>query len=218
MTREEALAFYHPIRASVRRILSVAISACNQPDFMRAAKQLGLWVEGTISLPEGDQAAEMLSDIALLSRTSVGGARSMSFLPRRHDNSTPPISNWPNGWGRHSFRSFAAQHGTGSREFGSGPVDRNQTLWLMDEGMDASAPTEALLACAFSTPANFMLGLGSSCRRMRRQRNSASKASREMAAHHSGIRSQRRCMPTAFAAARRFPRSWKTPSCPRWRS
>ena len=65
MTREEALAFYHPIRASVRRILSAAISACNQSDFMRAAKQLGLWVEGTIALPEGDQAAEMLSDIAL---------------------------------------------------------------------------------------------------------------------------------------------------------
>ena len=60
MTREEALALYHPIRASVRRILSAAIPVCNQSDFMRAAKQLGLWVEGKISLPEGDQAAEML--------------------------------------------------------------------------------------------------------------------------------------------------------------
>ena len=54
MTREEALALYHPIRASVRRILSAAISVCNQSDFMRAAKQLGPWVEGTIALPEGD--------------------------------------------------------------------------------------------------------------------------------------------------------------------
>ncbi len=41
MTREEALAFYHPIRASVRRILSAAISVCNQSDFIGAAKQLG---------------------------------------------------------------------------------------------------------------------------------------------------------------------------------
>jgi hypothetical protein len=47
MTREEALALYHPIRASVRRILSAAISVCSQPDLMRAAKQLGLRVEGT---------------------------------------------------------------------------------------------------------------------------------------------------------------------------
>jgi hypothetical protein len=42
MTREEALAMYHPIRASVRRILSSAISVGNQADLMRAAKQLGL--------------------------------------------------------------------------------------------------------------------------------------------------------------------------------
>ena len=72
MTREEALALYHPVRASVRRILSAAISVCNQSDFMRAAKQLGLWVEGKISLPEGDQAAEMLSDIALFEPNQRG--------------------------------------------------------------------------------------------------------------------------------------------------
>ena len=72
MTREEALALYHPIRASVRHILSAAISVCSQPDLMRAAKQLGLWVEGTISLPEGDQAAEMLSDIALFQPNQRG--------------------------------------------------------------------------------------------------------------------------------------------------
>jgi hypothetical protein len=72
MTPEEALALYHPIRASVRRILSAAISVCNQSDFMRAAKQLGLWADGTITLPEGDQAAEMLSDIALFEQNQRG--------------------------------------------------------------------------------------------------------------------------------------------------
>ena len=50
MTREEALALYHPIRASVRRILSAAISVCNQSDLMRAAKQLGLREEGNRAL------------------------------------------------------------------------------------------------------------------------------------------------------------------------
>ena len=53
MTREEALAVYHPIRASVRRILGAAISLCNQSDLIRAAKRLGLWADGKISLPEG---------------------------------------------------------------------------------------------------------------------------------------------------------------------
>jgi hypothetical protein len=72
MTREEALALYHPIRASVRRILSAAIPVCNQSDFMRTAEQLGLWSGGTIALPEGDQAAEMLSDIALFEPNQRG--------------------------------------------------------------------------------------------------------------------------------------------------
>src|SRR5271166_2306259 len=72
MTREQALAFDHPMRASVRRILSAAISVCNQSDLMRAAKQLGLWVEGKISLPEGDQAAEMLSEIELFEPNQRG--------------------------------------------------------------------------------------------------------------------------------------------------
>src|SRR5271166_6798095 len=118
MTREEALASYHPIRASVRRILSAAISVCNQSDLMRAAKQLGLWGDGKISLPEGDQAAEMLSDIALFEPNQRGRRAFDVFLAAKHDNSTPPISNWPNGWGRHSFLFSGAQHGTGSREFG----------------------------------------------------------------------------------------------------
>jgi hypothetical protein len=37
---------------------------------MRAAKLLGLWADGKIVLPEGGEAAEMLSDIALLLRRS----------------------------------------------------------------------------------------------------------------------------------------------------
>ena len=72
MTREEALAVYHPIRASVRRILSAAISGCNQSDFMRAAKQLGLRDDGKISLPEDEQAAEMFSDAALFEPNQRG--------------------------------------------------------------------------------------------------------------------------------------------------
>ena len=72
MTREEALALYRPIRAAMRRILSAAFPACNQSDLIRAAKQLGLWVDGKISLPEDEQAAEMLADIALFEPNQRG--------------------------------------------------------------------------------------------------------------------------------------------------
>ena len=72
MIRDEALALYLPIRASVRRVLRAAVPVCNQSDLMRAAKQLGLWADGRIVLPEDGAAAEMLSDIALFEPNQRG--------------------------------------------------------------------------------------------------------------------------------------------------
>ena len=72
MTRDQALRLYRPIRAAVRRILRAAIRVCNQSDVMRAAKALGLWVDGKVVLPEHDGAAEMLSDIALFEPNQRG--------------------------------------------------------------------------------------------------------------------------------------------------
>ena len=40
---------------------------------MRAAKQLGLWADGKIVLPEDDEAAEMLADVALFEPNQRGG-------------------------------------------------------------------------------------------------------------------------------------------------
>jgi len=37
MTSDDPLVLYHPIRASVGRILSAAVPVCNQSDLMRAA-------------------------------------------------------------------------------------------------------------------------------------------------------------------------------------
>jgi hypothetical protein len=106
MTREEALALYRPIRASMRRILSAAFRVCNQPDVMRAAKQLGLWADGNIVLPEDDEAAEMLAPCAaqteaythgnwlggvsarLTSRSCIGQNLRAFALHREHSPST----------------------------------------------------------------------------------------------------------------------------------
>jgi len=108
---------------------------------------------------------------------AAGGAHSMSFLPPRHANLMLPISNWPKGWGRHSFLFSGAPGGTGSQEFGS-RTNSTETepfgSWM--KAWRRPPRQRALLACAFSTPANSMWGLGSSCRRMRRQPDSASRA------------------------------------------
>jgi hypothetical protein len=83
MTREEALALHRPIRASMRRILSAAFRVCNQPDVMRAAKQLGLWADGNIVLPEDDEAAEMLADVALFEPNQRRRGRFVEGLSQR---------------------------------------------------------------------------------------------------------------------------------------
>ena len=66
MTRDETLALYHPIRSSVRRILSAAVPVFNESNLTPPAKRLGLWADGKMVLPEEDESVEVLSDIALL--------------------------------------------------------------------------------------------------------------------------------------------------------
>jgi len=82
MTRNEALALYRPIRASIRRILSLAVPVCSRADLMRAAKQLGLWADGTIVYPD-DNAANMLSDVALFEPNQRGRRAFDRFLSGR---------------------------------------------------------------------------------------------------------------------------------------
>ena len=118
MTRDEALALYRPIRATIRRIISLAVPACDRADFMRAAKQLGLWADGAIVYPD-DKAAEMLGDVALFSnRTNVVAVRLIVFFQGGHGNSTPPTLNLLNEWGRRFSPCFAAWVSTRRQEFG----------------------------------------------------------------------------------------------------
>jgi hypothetical protein len=73
--------------------LRAAIRVCNHSDLMRAAKALGLWVDGKVLLPEHDEAAEMLSDIALFEPNQRAGGRSMSFSLPKRVNSMPLTSH-----------------------------------------------------------------------------------------------------------------------------
>ena len=161
MTREEALAFYHPIRASVRRILSAAISVCDQSDFMRAAKQLGLWVEGKISLPEGDQAAEMLSDIALFEPNQRGRRAFDVFLAAKARQLDAADFELAQRMGKAFFSLFrcTARHGIAGVWL-EDQLDRNRSLCLMDEGMEASAPTKGAFGMRLFDAGEFHVGFG----------------------------------------------------------
>jgi len=161
MTREEALAMYHPIRASVRRILSSAISVCNQADLMRAAKQLGLWADGKIVLPEGDEAAEMLSDIALFEPNQRGRRAFDGFLGTKAGQLEAADFELAQRMGKALFYlfRFSARHdaaGVWLEDLLAG----NRKLWLMDEGMESSAAKDGAFGMRVFNAGDFHVGFG----------------------------------------------------------
>jgi hypothetical protein len=161
MTRDEALALYHPIRASVRRILSAAVPVCNQSDLMRAAKQLGLWADRRISLPEGGEAAEMLSDIALFEPNQRGRRAFDVFLADKARQFDAADFELAQRMGKAFFSLFrcTARHviaGVWLDDL----LDGNRRLWLMDESMEASAPTEGAFGMRLFDAGQFHVGFG----------------------------------------------------------
>src|SRR5271165_4695798 len=159
MTREEALALYHPVRTSVRRILSAAISVCNQSDFIRAAKQLGLWVEGTISLPEGDQAAEMLSDIALFEPNQRGRRAFDVFLASKARQLDASDFELAQRMGKAFFSLFRCTARRGiAGVWLEDLLDGNGSLWLMDEARELPAPAPAVFGMRLFDAGKFHVG------------------------------------------------------------
>jgi hypothetical protein len=161
MTREEALAMYHPIRASVRRILSAAISVCSQPDFMRAAKQLGLWADGKIVLPEDDEAAEMLADVALFEPNQRGRRAFDTFLGGKALQLEAGDFEQARRTGDAFFSlfRFSARHevaGVWLEDLLAG----NRRLWLMDESIEASASKDVAFGMRVFDAGEFHVGFG----------------------------------------------------------
>jgi len=161
MTREEALALYHPIRASVQRILSATIPACNQSDLMRAAKQLGLWGDGKISLPEGEQAAAILSDIALFEPNQRGRRAFDVFLASKARQLDAADFELAQRMGKAFFSLFrcVSRHGIAGVWL-EDLLDRNRSLWLMGEGVEASAPAKGAFGIRLFDAGEFHVGFG----------------------------------------------------------
>ena len=162
MTREEALAMYHPIRASVRRILSAAFRVCNQADLMRAAKQLGLWADGKFVLREDGGAAEMLADVALFEPNQRGRRAFDTFLGGKALQLEAGDFELARRTGDAFFSlfRFSARHEVavfGSKTFW--PAIGGSGSWT--RAWRRPLRRMSLSACAFSTLASFMLSSGS---------------------------------------------------------
>jgi hypothetical protein len=161
MTRTEALARYRPLRASIRRILSAAFRVCKQSDLMRAAKQLGLWVDGKIFLPEGEQAAEMLADIALFEPNQRGRRAFDTFLSGsalQLDAADVELARRMGNAGFSLFRLTARHEAAGV--WLEDLLAGNRKLWLMDENMECSASTNGTFGMRVFDAGEFHVGFG----------------------------------------------------------
>jgi len=161
MTREEALGRYRPIRASVRRILSAAFRVCNRSDLMRAAKALGLWADGKIVLPNGDQAREMLSDIALFEPNQRGRRAFETFLGSKALQLDAVDFELAQRMGKAFFSllRFRARHEVAGVLL-EDLLDSNWKLWLMDESMEGSVRRNGAFGMRVFDSGEFHVGFG----------------------------------------------------------
>ena len=215
MTREEALALYHPIRGSIRRILTAAVPVCNQSDLMRAAKQLGVWADGKIVLPESNDAAGMLCDIALFEPNQRGRRAFDVFLADQAPQLDAIDFNLAQRMGKAFFSLF---HCAGRHEIAGvwleDLLDGDRKVWLTDEIMETSAPTEGAFGMRIFDAGQFHVGFGivapsdDETTQFSVQgvtRNGKTPFRHSLAVTLYGDSLRRAC---------RFPRSWKTPSRP----
>ncbi len=81
MTRADVLAQYRPIRSGIQRVLREAVRACDRPDLVRAVRQVAPWAEEADLA--GEQAADMLADVALFEPNGRGRRAYDRFLAGR---------------------------------------------------------------------------------------------------------------------------------------
>ena len=163
MTRDEALASYRPLRAAIRRVLGDAVGACSRTDLMRAAKQLGCWADNGIAVPEdgGDEALEMISDIALFEPNQRKRRAYDRFLAGPAQQLDAPdlalAQRMAGAWfsvfrcaGRHKAAGVWLQD----------LLDGDRRFWMVDEGLEASAPEGTIFGVRLFDAGPFHAGFG----------------------------------------------------------
>jgi len=128
---------------------------------MRAAKLLGLWADGKIVLSEGGEAADMLSDIALFEPNQRGRRAFDVFLADKAQQLDVADFELAQRMGMAFFSLFrcTARHGIAGVWLDD-LLDGNRSVWVMDESMEASAPTEGAFGMRLFDAGQFHVGFG----------------------------------------------------------
>lgn len=156
-SRDEILARYRPIRASVQAVLAEAVKHCRKPDFDRAAKHLDLVAQEQL---EDEETFAMLCDIALFEPNQRGRRvidgyldKPASFLDADDRDLATKLAS-----ARFSIFRVAGWHRDGG--FWLEDLLARERLWLMDEGLEASAPEGFVIAMRLFDAGPFHAGLG----------------------------------------------------------
>lgn len=163
MTRDDILAAYRPLRASIQSVLKVAISTCTSSDWRRAAKLLcfDLEEQDRDGLLAEAQHTEMLMDLALFEPNQSGRRTYDRFLKSAARKVAPADQQVARALGGAFFSVFRVQaHHEIAGVWLEDLLNSGPLIWVVDEGMEASAPDGLCFAARIFNAGDFHAGLG----------------------------------------------------------
>jgi hypothetical protein len=151
---------YRPLRAAIRRVLALAPSACTRAEWMRAAKLIGLELDGGIAADSDDE-MDFLTDIALFHPTARGSCAYDRFLRKEAQELDAPDRDLAVRIGGAFFSVFrvAGPHPEAGLWLDDLLHDRRR-LWIVDEGLEASAQPGIAFATRLFDAGPFHAGFG----------------------------------------------------------
>lgn len=158
MTRDDVLAEYRPLRASIQRVLSVAPDTLTDADWRRATDLLAVNLDDDVEIRG---VAEMLADLALFEPNASGRRpydRFMKKASRRIDTADLPIAKALQSAFFSIFRVAERHEAAGL--WLEDLADGARRIWVMDEGLEASASDGICFAARLFDAGPFHAGLG----------------------------------------------------------
>lgn len=160
MTRDEALALYHPIRAAIQRVLRAATRACSGADVKRAAKHLGVWSDGRIEVPS-ESAIEMVSDLALFEPNQRGKRAYDRFLgdPGQVLDAPDLALAQRMAGARFSVFRILRRHDLAG-VWVEDVINPAESIWALDQGLEVSASDGLEIGLRIFDAGDFHAGFG----------------------------------------------------------
>ena len=157
MTRSAVLTQYRPIRAGIQRVLRLAANACKGADLTRAVKQVAPWAEEL----SDEEAADMIVDVALFEPNQRGRRAFERFLAEKGEQLEPVDRALAQSMTRAFFSMFrVAERHEAAGLWLEDLLDENRRLWLVDKGLEASAPEGDVLGMRLFDAGPFHAGFG----------------------------------------------------------